>query len=697
MDDVFPELTMIRTQSLGTFVAACFGAVLKRLDVVALLLLMICMFDYGLATSHAPITRTELNTLDESWWVDLVFQASHGRWSGRDFAFTYGPLWQFLGGILPRAAGVSAGSVLKLLFLFPCWSSFCFLFLTARLLLPHVEPWRRAVFLIMMAVFWIPLDVRIGIAIFSFAAFVRLLDDLPASTLQLLLRSFCASGLVVASFLISGDAGGMTAVALVSVGAVALVAYWRTDRRGRILRFIAYAAASMVVCVLLVNTWAGGPFQFRFWISSLQIISAYRWLMATSITRESAIRLAWTLAACGVIFVAAWFMRESKSDRITMRSLFLWSGALFAGAAIQKGIVRSDWGHLVQAAAPALAVTALILFGYRNLRRRYLTDVATLAAVALTLLCSGPTSVFAWPGPKRILRPAPPFPTCPPGTYYLDQVCFLQREYATFGVAAEYIRENSGPQDPIAVFPYENIFGVFSQRRVSAGVLQNYAIGGEYLTNLQLSTLERERPPLAVYCLDDVVSWPVDGIPNFQRNAPVWLYLQRHYAVETEPAFGVLVLRRNDDRAGRLRTVTHSLLGAAGPSRELSLALDPSRWAPENDFLRLRLVAKYSPLWKIAKPAPVRITLQLADGTSKTARLALEPDRASEIWVYPWAEVNLKYYFRADSREWKPSGRPLPAVRSVGLRAERLDPATIMPNSIQLESLDGIELSQIAR
>ena len=670
-------------------------AILRNLDLIALLLLMVAICNFGLLTSDTPISRDTLNALDESWELDLVYKASHGIWSGRDFAFTYGPLWQYLASLLPRAGGMSTGAVFKFLYLFSYWASFVFAFLTGRLLLPAVEPWRRAVFLIALVVFWLPPDARSALALFCFAAYIRLVLSLPMEPTRLWWRGFCAAGLIAISFLMAGDSGALSGAGFAAVVSAGLILNWRHQAR-QLIHFALASMVCMLFWILAVNTWAGGPLHFQFWIWSAQIIAAYRWLMASTMAREAALRLVSTIVMCAAIFIGAWFARDPKSDRITMRPLFLLAGALFSGIALQKGVVRSGWGHLGQCMLPAIALSGAILVGYRSAVRAYISEFTLLAAVGLTVFFSGPANLFGVEGVvNRVTWTPPPYPACPPDTYYLDQACFPRREYATFGAASEYIRTHSNPQGSIVVYPYENIFGLLSRRRVSSGVLQNYAIGGDDLTDLQISTIERDRPALGVYCSDDVVSWPVDGISNFQRTAPVWLYLQSHYVTEVEPATGVAILRRDESRPAKSQRTLHELWRASASSDSAYAKIDPAQWARfPTDFLRLKIRTDYSPLWRILKPSAVFAVLQLADGSSKMARLAAEPDHLDEIWIYPWSEANLHNYFQPDPSRWRPAGPHLPAVTSVELRAEPLDRLSVSPRFIGIESIDGVELGQ---
>src|SRR5207253_5914042 len=135
----------------------------------------------------------------------------------------------------------------------------------ARLLLAGSDAWRRAVFLAALVVFWLPIDVRIGFAMFCFAAYVRLAESLPVGRGALLLRCACSSLLVAASFLVAMDTGALSATALAAVLVSGLLLRWRTPARARILGFAAGTSACMLGWMLIVNTWAAGPLHFQFW------------------------------------------------------------------------------------------------------------------------------------------------------------------------------------------------------------------------------------------------------------------------------------------------------------------------------------------------------------------------------------------------------------------------------------------------
>jgi hypothetical protein len=667
----------------------------RNLDLLALLVMMIAIASPGLVLTNTPIARDTINGLDESWQIDLIYKATRGIWSGRDFAFTYGPLWQLLASILPRMAGVSLGSISKLLYLYNYWGAFLLAFITCRLLVVGEARWRRAVFLIGLVAYWLPMDLRPGLAVASFACYFRLTEDLPASRRSIAWRAAVATLLVVIAFLMAGDCGALSAAAWAAVVVGHAAAHWR-DKSAlkRLVHFVLYGAAFTTLWVALVNTWAARPWDFQYWIRSFQVITAYRWLMVAAMAPETGYRLMWTFLACMAIFLAAWLARDAKSETPTMRPAFIVAAVLFSAIALQKGVVRSGWGHVSQCMLPALSMAGVILVGYRNALRPYLANLTLLAFVALSVLASGPTGLLA--GQKvagRVMWNPPAYPACPPDTYYLDQACLLRTDYSKYGVASAYIASHTRAEDQIAVFPYENLLGILSHRTVSDGVLQNYAVGGKALTDLQISTLERDHPPLAVYNSDDLVSWPVDSISNFQRSAPIWFYLQSRYTAEAETATGVTIMHRDDARNG-IRVENELWRGSKrSQANRVVVAIDPQRWqAADPDFLHLRLRIQYPPWLQILKPSAFKADVLYSNGTTRSINLMVQPNIDADVWIYPWEEIFLKDYFQSDPQKWRRSGVPRPAVTAIELWSARYDPLCATVRYIEVKSVTGTVL-----
>ena len=130
---------------------------------------------------HGALTSVPtLNLIDGSWLLDTSYKASTGVWFGRDVAFTYGPLYQWLSSAPSRWIGLSVGSVFATWYTLPFLTIILATFATARLLMPDAAPWRRTLFVLLAVVFWSPPDVRISVVLLAFAIFLRLTQKAAA-------------------------------------------------------------------------------------------------------------------------------------------------------------------------------------------------------------------------------------------------------------------------------------------------------------------------------------------------------------------------------------------------------------------------------------------------------------------------------------------------------------------------------------
>src|SRR5271165_5699408 len=143
--------------------------------------------------------------LDGSWVLDTCYKAANGIWLGRDVAFTYGPLYEWLLSAPARWIGISTGTIFATANMLPSMVSVLAIFAGLRLLLPEVSPWRRALLLAVM--FWSPPGIRLALCLLAFVIFVRLSDAAAARTAGFVLPALGAAILCLACFLVSADAG----------------------------------------------------------------------------------------------------------------------------------------------------------------------------------------------------------------------------------------------------------------------------------------------------------------------------------------------------------------------------------------------------------------------------------------------------------------------------------------------------------
>ncbi len=161
-----------------------------------------------------------------------------------------------------------------------------------------------------------------------------------------------AAFLCAAAFLYSADTGAYAMAALLfSLAGVA----WESRREARALRsyasaLLAFAVASLLL-VIAINAIMARPLDFRFWKNSLAILSGYRWIEPSSMSKSRQDSFAgcdWSWRA--LCFWCAELPRMRDPSAITARTGFLLSAFVFAFITMQSGLVRSDWGHIVLSA-----------------------------------------------------------------------------------------------------------------------------------------------------------------------------------------------------------------------------------------------------------------------------------------------------------------------------------------------------------
>ncbi len=539
------------------------------------------------------------------------------------------------------------------------WTLLCG-YLALLLLLPEQPAWKRFLLLVLLSVFWAPWEGRTAFAVLLFAVFVRGWYRMREQALAPLLMGSGAALLCMVAFLYSTDTGVYAIAALLlSVFGVA----WEGRRERGALRsyasaWLAFAGCSLVL-VIVINAFMARPFDFRFWENSLAILAGYRWIEASTMSKAGKIHLLASLAAGGIVFLVGRITARKRDLEITARTGFLLSAFAFAFVTMQSGLVRSDRGHIVVAVYAMVFLAGVVLFSFPS---RIASALALLLAVAASTLFGEPPILpsIIRSNCSQITRP---LTECPVGSREFDRVCYPVEFARILQTTTGYQQEHSGPGDYMAVFPYQTIFGVAARRKAAGGVMQSYLASGEYLSRVDLAGLERAAPPAGLYLPDGEYSDPVDGIPNFTRSPEVWLWMFGHYRGAQELFPGVVGLQRDDSRAARvaIRLQPLHLAARSYPIRTRSSTVDlgDPAWPVDGaDFLRLRVTVRYSPWWRLRKPALLMLEIERADSSHDRKKFVVEPNVPSEVWFYPWDDADLSHYFDPNENQWRLGPRP---------------------------------------
>jgi hypothetical protein len=664
-------------------------------DVLALPILVVLALPVRWLAPQALIVLNYPGAFDDHWVLDTPFKAIRGIWCGRDVAFPYGPVFQWLFSLPSRIMGLSMAVIYTTYRTPLLWLTFAFAYLTLRLLLPEQPPWKRFVLLLLLCFFWAPWDGRTALAILLFAAFLRAWYGLYERRVNGVWLGCAAAIMCTVGFLYSADTGGF------SIGAFLVTLLGVTyEHRHDTQPWPAYGtallsfAATLAVAIFMINKMMASWFDFRFWRSSLALVSVHRWNEPSAMSSASTARLLAILLTGGGIFLARALIRDERQASVTARSGYLLSAGLYILAGVQIGLIRSDAQHLVQALYPVVFFAGAALFSFAP---QTLTWVATCAALGGSVTFGQPVAIFEPSSFQyRLSQIREPLTACPAGCREFQGVCYPSWYAHVLNVGTNYIGQHSGEKDSIVAFPYQYIFGIASGRNVAGGVLQSLIAAGPYLSQVDIAGYQSAAAPAGLYFPDGPLSMAIDEVPNFTRTPNIWFWLNRHYRSDGELSSGMVGLQRDDSRADHLALQPFALTAAA---KSYSITEDDSvvdlgdpGWpAAGADFLRLRLTAHYGPLWRVRKPERLQLEITRADGSRDTQSFVAEPNSKTELWFYPWEQSDLGRYFAPDERQWRTTRRP--AITHLRLLITSLDWISMKPDKIVVEAADAMRMS----
>ena len=681
--------------------------VYSHLDILVTVFLLGALAASTFAIRKGPVVLAHFDFLDFSWMLDLAFKSHRGVWLGRDVFFTYGPLFQWMLGSCAWPQGWSMGAFFK----YGSWlTRSCIIIATwliATLLLSGQPAWKRAFYIFALVVFWVYWDIRLLSDVLLFAVCLWACDRITRTSNGLRPLGLALALFLSLAFLISADTGvyGLAAFAIVTL--CQLYCLRSQAGSGRlILRLAFWVGSGVVVWCLLLGLIVSKAISLAFWRTNLATLAGYRWAMSSPMQDAAKARFFWIAGLTLAAFALGWIWRNPRSRSLAQRPAYLLSAMFFSLFILQSSLVRSDWGHVSFGLFPGIMLAGAVLMGAEpGTAPKFWECLPVFAAL-------GATAAFS-PAPNPLFAPTalpqhfqayrmPPLTACPAGTSYLDGICLATPDYEPLQTIASYVDSHTAPSDWLAVFPYENAYGIAANRRVAGAILENYQAIGEYLVSQQLASLDAEKPPLAVYSADGVASYGLNFVPNLTRSPEVWFYLQSHYEKAAQGAPGVAVLRRDPSRPQHW-SMQATDLPVRPQARKAFFrrypvvnVADGISWPPRADFLKLTLRLRYPFQWHVLKPSHLFVELRFADGTEKNIVVIVPPNRDCGLWIYPWRDSNLENYFSADESAWR-AGVSRPAVERVRISPYRLDRFAVNPTAIEVERLQAVQLSLASR
>ncbi len=533
----------------ASHVMRLFGLLKRHWDFLAVVLLMVASLPLTWLSPSTVVLIQHPGVFDDHWVLDSAFKSTRGVVFGRDVAFVYGPIFQWLIAAPARWSSFPMAATYVSYRTLVLWCTYLFAFAALCLLLPEQRPWKRFLLLLLLGVFWAPWDGRTAFAIFLFALFLRGWYALHEERLKPLAFGCGSAVLIAIAFLYSADTGvyGIAAWILALAGIA-----WEGRRGPR--KFSAYAisvaafSVSFGVLVLAINAVLASLLDFRFWKTSLALVGVHRWNEPYPLSEAAALHLLLPAIVGASLFIWRSFVRPD-GESITARTGFLLSAFLFALLSMQSGLVRSDNNHIVFGVFPMVFFAGVVLFSFQSL-------IASLLAAAAAIVCS---LVLSQPAPHfqpsslhfRLARMSRPISDCPGGFSDFDHVCYPSHFASTLQTTIDYLRRNSSEHDSVLIFPYQYMFADAAGRNVAAGVEQSFLANGPFLSQFDIAGMQQAKAAVGLYFVDaapnepgsPIRSLPIDGISNFTRTPDIWFWIFRHYRADQEFAPGMIGLR----------------------------------------------------------------------------------------------------------------------------------------------------------
>ena len=639
----------------------------------------------------------DFNTIDGSWAVALPVALANREIAGRDFIFTYGPLYQVTHALGLLVPPFNLASLLRFQYFIEALLVMLGVWLV--LALAKAPLFWRAAFFLLWASFWphwlllngAGLKPMGGLFLSAIAGYV-LAEPTEMNRRVNLIRAILTWTIAVPVLLLYAfDVGILAFLALILTGTTVFLICRPgfTDNpsptRRKAAMCLAAAVLSLVVFIIvlsLVGSWS------HYMSDSWQLASGYAMAMAVPIGRKT---LPMLVAGCtlGLIFVfSCSYLRSSwrKTSASSARTLALLSMACYSMMWMRSGLTRSDFIHVFWMLLPTLFLAACFLPCYLRAEKfRFAWLTAVISTIFFLFVPYGIDTPL-----KRTLVP----PIYSWIASQLGAIRNLQMEGAQLEISHSVINEASSVArtlsgDSLYIWPYETVVNAITGKRMVNYTLQSYAATTTHLEDATIARLEAEQNlPTILFA-----SGSLDEVEALSRTPRIFRYLLEHYEMAGPRHKEFLVLRRSNERRGQweeheLSVAPGSFDPGSGHSLKISLRSEPAAECHASDLLTLQLRVAKTRMFGFRKTGEIVISFHLSDGELRTQKLAVPPDGQPHNVIISASTLRDPLFLSifAPQRLWRSSER----VSAIELRWKALDWLSARPSGIAVEHVSVI-------
>jgi hypothetical protein len=461
------------------------------------------------------------NTLDLSWQTDMIERLLHGYVAGRDFIFTYGPLYQFIVTLPSFVFGQA--SYVSILYSDIILTVFCIIFLYLIIYLLTKNKKEQIILLILVLIGVINYDsnvlLRIVLPFFYGLLFLRL----PQTKQSLSLKTIWIFALPGVFGLYTFDL--FVLCLIISLGFVFGRIYLSLKKRGKktstqptvILSF--FQILLILFFEVVVSLILSGDLYYL--VYSYDTLVNYQFVMNIpwSVGRSSILYL-FPVGMVGLLFFV--LKKTGVNTNLKISLLVL---SIIALLQLKSALIRSDDGHIIMGVYPSIIVLFLLFFFVLREKVNLLFLLLFLFFYLLIPAKGNYFSSFSYANFQKAVTTAVgdmPFKDIYTfsGDYY-----FSERDLDYFGAL---INENKGD---VMIYPYDSyILNVYGST-FNTLPLQFYQYSNSIVEEHAVERLNESPPEFIILGIDRKGAVALDNIPNFSRNPLIAKWMIRNYSV----------------------------------------------------------------------------------------------------------------------------------------------------------------------
>lgn len=488
--------------------------------IFSVVLLKLCILGNELSTG-IPLT----NTLDFSWQIDNIERFLHGYIAGKDFIFTYGPLFQLIYSLpallfkQPSFIAILYAPILVTIF------NVFLLFFSIKL---ATNEKKFSIFLTFFLLFFV------GLIGYDSNSLFRIL--LPFFYGMVLIRFYAIKNFITLKNLIILLLPALFGLytfdlfiicfltTFLFVGYELYLIYKNKKTKSKLKKYALFGFFHLIlVCTFEIFTSLLLSGNLSYLLYSFDTVQNYQLVMGIPWSvNKYFLFLIFPLGLCLVLFHLIRLPKLQQNKKIAFITL-----TIIALLQLKSAFIRSDDSHILMGVYPSIIILCIVsIYIFHNKIR-----------IFIIILFISVMFVFPWKNnyintvSSHNLKESLSFASTDKSFFSLYHLShdyyFTQKDFQLF---KSFITKHPGN---VMIYPYDSyILNIYGQT-YNTHALQFYGYSDSLVEEKTVESFSKNPPKFIILGIDDQGALRLDNIPNFSRNPRIAKWMLTNYSVYT--------------------------------------------------------------------------------------------------------------------------------------------------------------------